>query len=47
VAITDFQHTADTTTGVPKEGRIGLQIHDGGDKSSGKVRYRNIRVTEL
>ena len=47
VAITDFQHTAETTSGVPKEGRIGLQIHDGGDKSSGKVRYRNIRVTEL
>ena len=47
VAITDFQHTAETTSGVPKEGRIGLQIHDGGDNSYGKVRYRNIRVTEL
>ena len=47
VAVTDFQHTADTTSGVPKEGRIGLQIHDGGDGSYGKARYRNIRVTEL
>ena len=48
VAITDFQHTAETTSGVPKEGRIGLQIHAGKDWSSGsKVRYRNIRVTEL
>jgi hypothetical protein len=47
VAITDFQHTAETTSGVPKEGRIGLQIHDGKDASYGKVRYRNIRVTEL
>jgi hypothetical protein len=48
VAITDFQHTADTTSGVPTEGRIGLQIHAGKDWSSGsKVRYRDIRVTEL
>ncbi len=47
VAITDFQHTAETTSGVPKQGRIGLQIHDGKDASYGKVRYRNIRVTEL
>ena len=48
VAITDFQHTAETTSGVPTEGRIGLQIHAGKDWSSGsKVRYRNIRVTEL
>ena len=47
VAITDFQHTAEATSGVPKEGRIGLQIHDGADNSYGKVRYRNIRVTEL
>ena len=47
VAITDFQHTAETTSGVPKEGRIGLQIHDGGDGSYGKAQFRNIRVTEL
>jgi Domain of Unknown Function (DUF1080) len=47
LSVTDFQHTAETTSGVPKEGRIGLQIHDGGDGSYGKVRFRNIRVTEL
>lgn len=47
VAITDFQHTAETTSGVPTEGRIGLQIHDGGDGSYGKARFRSIRVTEL
>ena len=47
VAVTDFQHTADTTSGVPKKGRIGLQIHDGGDGSYGKARFRDIRVTEL
>jgi hypothetical protein len=46
--ITDFQHTAETTEGVPKEGRIGLQIHAGADWSEGsKVRFRNIRLTEL
>ena len=48
VKITDFQHTAETTSGVPKEGRIGLQIHAGKAWSTGsKVRFRNIRLTEL
>ncbi len=48
VAITDFQHTAETTRGVPKEGRFGLQIHAGKYWSTGsRVRFRNIRVTEL
>jgi hypothetical protein len=46
--ITDFQHTAETTEGVPKEGRIGLQIHAGADWSEGsRVRFRSIRLTEL
>jgi hypothetical protein len=40
--------TAETTEGVPKEGRIGLQIHAGADWSEGsRVRFRNIRLTEL
>ena len=47
VAITDFQHTAESTSGVPKEGRIGLQIHAGNWSGGSKVRYRNIRLTEL
>jgi len=53
VHVTDFQHTEETTKDVPKEGRIGLQIHAGGegpdkDWSEGnKVRFRNIRLTEL
>lgn len=48
VHVTDFQHTAETTEGVPTEGRIGLQVHAGKDWSEGsKVRFRNIRLTEL
>jgi len=48
VQVTDFQHTVETTEGVPKEGRIGLQIHAGTDWSEGsKVRFRDIRLTEL
>ncbi len=48
VQITDFQHTEETTEGVPKQGRIGLQIHAGADWSEGsRVRFRNIRLTEL
>ncbi len=47
-AITDFQHTAETTLQIPKDGTICLQVHPGGkgyDKS--KVRFRNIMVKEL
>lgn len=45
--ITDFQHTEETTRNVPKEGRIGLQIHAGDWEEGAKVRYRSIRLTEL
>lgn len=46
--ITDFQHTAETTKGVPKEGYIALQIHPGGDWVQGnKARFRNIRIKPL
>lgn len=46
--ITDFQHTAETTKGVPKEGSIALQIHPGGDWVQGnKARFRNIRIKPL
>jgi hypothetical protein len=47
VKVTDFQHTTATTKDVPKEGQIGLQIHAGQWSSGSKVRYRNIRLTEL
>jgi hypothetical protein len=43
--ITDFQHTAETTAGVPEEGYIGLQVHPGESHEAGKkVRFRNIRI---
>jgi|GEM_PF-194592 len=50
--LTDFQHTAATTSGVPPSGGIALQVHpDVGKltlwKGNNKVRFRNIRIREL
>lgn len=46
--VTDFQHTAETTQGVPAEGYLGLQVHPGEDWVEGhKVRFRNIRIRAL
>ena len=46
--VTDFQHTEETTQGVPGEGTIALQIHPGGDWVEGnKARFRNIRIKTL
>jgi hypothetical protein len=46
--VTDFQHTEETTMGVPTEGTIALQIHPGGDWVEGnKARFRNIRIKTL
>ncbi len=46
--ITDFQHTEETTKGVPTKGYIALQVHPGGDWIEGnKARFRNIRIKEL
>lgn len=46
--VTDFQHTAETTQGVPRTGYIGLQVHPGESYEAGKkVRFRNIRIREL
>lgn len=46
--VTDFQHTDETTRGVPREGFIGLQVHPGESYEAGKkVRFRNIRVRPL
>lgn len=46
--VTDFQHTAETTRNVPREGHIALQIHPGGDWVEGnKARFRNIRIKTL
>jgi hypothetical protein len=50
--VTDFQHTAETTKGVPPEGYIALQVHPTVEnmkhfEKGNKVRYRNIRLREL
>ena len=46
--VTDFQHTAETTQGVPRTGTIGLQVHPGESYEAGKkVRFRKIRVRPL
>ena len=46
--VTDFQHTPETTAGVPRSGYIGLQVHPGASHEAGKkVRFRNIRIQEL
>jgi hypothetical protein len=46
--LTDFQHTEETTKGVPTEGYIGLQVHAGEHWEKGsKVRFRNLILEEL
>ena len=46
--VTDFQHTAETTQGVPREGYVGLQVHPGESYEAGnKVRFRNLRIRPL
>ncbi len=46
--VTDFNHTVESTAGVPTEGYIALQVHPGGDWVAGnKARFRNIKIKEL
>lgn len=50
--IMDFQHTEQTTKGVPSSGYIGLQVHPTvtthvNYKEGNQVRYRNIRIYPL
>lgn len=46
--VTDFQHTAATTQGVPRRGTVGLQVHPGESYEAGKkVRFRNVRLRSL
>jgi hypothetical protein len=50
--VTDFQHTAETTKGVPAEGYIALQVHPSvpmhvNFKEGNVIRYRNIRIKPL
>jgi hypothetical protein len=46
--VTDFQHTAASTKGIPPEGTLCLQIHPGGEGyDQSKARFRNLRIREL
>jgi hypothetical protein len=46
--ITDFQHTKETTAGIPEEGTLCLQIHPGGEGyDKAKAQFRNIFVRPL
>ena len=50
--ITDFQHTAESTKGVPPQGRIALPVHPDVPnlttwKPGNTVRYRHIRILRL
>lgn len=48
VLVTDFQHTKETTAGVPEKGTVAIQIHPGGkDYDKSKVRFRNIYIREI
>jgi hypothetical protein len=48
IPITDFQHTAETTAGIPQQGTICLQVHPGGQgHENGKARFRNIFIREI
>lgn len=47
-AITDFQHTAETTKGIPEEGTICLQVHPGGvGFETSKAQFRNIYIRKI
>ncbi|MEY4940295.1 MAG: hypothetical protein RIQ93_2030 [Verrucomicrobiota bacterium] len=50
--VTDFQHTAATTKGLPLKGGIALQVHPDVEglstwKPGSAVRFRNLRIKEL
>lgn len=45
--LTDFQHSAETTRNVPREGYIAFQIHPGAWVDGNKARFRNVRIKTL
>lgn len=46
--ITDFQHTAETTAGIPEKGTICLQVHPGGEGfDQGRASFRNLFIRSL
>jgi len=48
VAVTDFQHSPETTEGIPARGSIALQVHPGGEGyANSKARFRSIYIREI
>ncbi len=46
--VTDYQHTAASTQGIPPEGTLCLQVHPGGEGyDQSKARFRKLRIREL
>ena len=46
--VTDFQHSARTTAGIPPSGTLCLQVHPGGKgHEKSKARFRNIFIRQL
>ncbi|MHC4571862.1 MAG: 3-keto-disaccharide hydrolase [Planctomycetota bacterium] len=46
--VTDFEHTAETTLGIPKAGTLCLQVHPGGEGyEKSKVWFRHIFIREM
>jgi len=46
--VTDYQHTEESTKGIPQEGTLCLQIHPGGEGyDQSKARFRNLHIREL
>ncbi|MBN2415291.1 DUF1080 domain-containing protein [bacterium] len=46
--ITDFQHTPESTAGVPAEGGIALQVHPGGEGfENSRAMFWNITIREI
>jgi hypothetical protein len=46
--VTDFQHSKETTSGIPEKGTLCLQVHPGGEGyENSKARFRNIFVREI
>jgi len=46
--VTDFQHRTETTSGIPEEGTLCLQVHPGGEGyEKSRVWFRNIFIREI
>lgn len=46
--VTDFQHTTETTKGIPATGTLALQLHPGGEGfDKCKTRFRKIRLKKM